>query len=476
MNLNKNDIDLWAQNAAAIKNGEDLIKKKKFIKLSKTSDDILLFGECAGSGKDPYFVSVDFIDEKSPVFRCSCPSRQIPCKHALGLMYSYINGATFSVEEIPEDISSKRERIEKRQEKKEQKKQESKEKKPMTKAQKTAAIKKIDVQLQGIDMAEKIIKSIVNMGIASIDKRERKNFEDQIKQLGNYYISGIQTALMDIFILKDIDEDNNTRIIDQLTYTYALINKSREYLNNKKEDPETKIELANSIEEQMGYAWKLDELISYNMKENDARLIQLCFYSYADFSRKEYIDEGYLISLNTGKLYKTKNYRPFKATRYIKEEDSIFSLLEVDELIIYPGAGNPRVRWDNFKTSPILKEHIEKIKSYASDNFNELAKQIKNMIKSPLQDKNIIALIKIDNIKRAKDKPYYIAEDKHKNKLTLGNISLFKEDLNGVLENLLSCDKDIVMAVMFENNIDSALLIARPLSILTDSKILRVLY
>ncbi|NJN15428.1 MAG: hypothetical protein HC822_03610 [Oscillochloris sp.] len=42
-----------------------------------------LWGACRGSAKEPYRVGVDL---DGPVFRCSCPSRKFPCKHALGLL------------------------------------------------------------------------------------------------------------------------------------------------------------------------------------------------------------------------------------------------------------------------------------------------------------------------------------------------------------------------------------------------------
>ncbi|AHH93495.1 hypothetical protein KALB_118 [Kutzneria albida DSM 43870] len=41
-----------------------------------------LWGECAGSGKNPYLVCVDLLDRAT---RCSCPSRKFPCKHAVAL-------------------------------------------------------------------------------------------------------------------------------------------------------------------------------------------------------------------------------------------------------------------------------------------------------------------------------------------------------------------------------------------------------
>lgn len=43
----------------------------------------VLFGECKGSGAKPYLAAVDLTE---PAYRCSCPSRKFPCKHALGLL------------------------------------------------------------------------------------------------------------------------------------------------------------------------------------------------------------------------------------------------------------------------------------------------------------------------------------------------------------------------------------------------------
>lgn len=49
----------------------------------------LLWGACAGSGSTPYQVMVDL---GGPAFRCSCPSRKFPCKHALGLLLVWAAG------------------------------------------------------------------------------------------------------------------------------------------------------------------------------------------------------------------------------------------------------------------------------------------------------------------------------------------------------------------------------------------------
>ena len=49
----------------------------------------LVWGLCAGSGKNPYQAIVDL---SGPAYRCSCPSRKFPCKHALGLLLLWAGG------------------------------------------------------------------------------------------------------------------------------------------------------------------------------------------------------------------------------------------------------------------------------------------------------------------------------------------------------------------------------------------------
>jgi hypothetical protein len=47
------------------------------------ADEQALWGACQGSGRTPYQTAVDL---DGPAFRCSCPSRKFPCKHAVALL------------------------------------------------------------------------------------------------------------------------------------------------------------------------------------------------------------------------------------------------------------------------------------------------------------------------------------------------------------------------------------------------------
>ncbi|MGH3200484.1 MAG: SWIM zinc finger family protein [Streptosporangiaceae bacterium] len=57
--------------------------------LTGAADESALWGECLGSAVTPYRTVVDL---SGPAYRCSCPSRKFPCKHALALMLLWSDG------------------------------------------------------------------------------------------------------------------------------------------------------------------------------------------------------------------------------------------------------------------------------------------------------------------------------------------------------------------------------------------------
>lgn len=86
-----------APNRAAADNGKKLSSSGSFSSLKKTEDGTLYWAECEGSGRNPYRVSIDWSNPDEPVCRCTCPSRQFPCKHALGLMFEQLEGKSLKL-------------------------------------------------------------------------------------------------------------------------------------------------------------------------------------------------------------------------------------------------------------------------------------------------------------------------------------------------------------------------------------------
>ncbi|WP_240780187.1 SWIM zinc finger family protein, partial [Nonomuraea zeae] len=62
----------------------------------------VLYGECKGSGAKPYLACVDLTE---PAYRCSCPSRKFPCKHALGLLLMWSADGVPAQEAAPQWVT-----------------------------------------------------------------------------------------------------------------------------------------------------------------------------------------------------------------------------------------------------------------------------------------------------------------------------------------------------------------------------------
>ena len=84
--------------SGSTKRGKALASVSKWPVLGQCEQAV--WGECKGSGKNPYRTIIDLSE---PAFRCSCPSRKFPCKHALGLFLLLAEQtAAFSERTIPD--------------------------------------------------------------------------------------------------------------------------------------------------------------------------------------------------------------------------------------------------------------------------------------------------------------------------------------------------------------------------------------
>lgn len=494
LKISEEFVNSTAPNQNAILNGWGLVRKNNFVKYNISQDETVIFGECVGSGTSNYLTSVDFIKLDSPVFRCTCPSRQFPCKHALGLMYAYASGKKFTTDTIPADILEKRDKVEKREEKKKEKvtgsasadngtSQETVGTSTPTvstkKINKSALVKKIKAQLEGLELLEKIINSTLQGGLGTINDKSIKILKEQAKQLGNFYIPGAQTALRGFINLFRNTEDREkaySSAVEQLTILYALSKKGREQLTKRLDDPEAAYDPTSTLDEWLGHAWQLSELREVGHVLKNVDLVQLSFHSYVDDARQEYVDEGIWLNLGSGQLVLTLNYRPFKAAKYIREDDSVYSLVHTEELFVYPGDLNPRVRWESITMRPLMGNDYSVIRSHASKSFRETIKLVKNQIKNPLSNKNPVVMLQYKKIGFVGDT--FVLLDAEGQRLILAdNAGSTEPETVGLIDLLSPQDmENQTMLVRFHHDMDSRRLSAKPLSIIRENTVIRLAY
>ncbi len=481
--IKERDILSIAPNASAVSNAKKISSGSQFVKRSRSEDDSFYMGECKGSGKSNYIVSVDYIEEENPVFRCSCPSRQLPCKHSIALLYEMLNGKTFNVEDIPEDILEKR----KKKEIREAKKQEAKEtadQKPVKKrpASKAAAKKKINKQLEGLALLRKMVNELLLSGLASMGSISLRSYKDLVKQLGDYYLSGAQTYFTELVLeiekyQKDSDSIHYKNAIEVLKRLRALEKKATKYLEEKLDSDNLEID-DNTLYEDLGGILKLDDLDRMGLTKENVELFQLSFREVYNEARKEFIDVAYWMDLDSGEISYSLNYRPVKALKYIKKEDSCFDILEVKKLYYYPGSLNKRIRWDSSSFKDKDEKTLDIVRSKAYGSIKEAVKLAKGELKNTLSEYSYGFLISYESLCELKTEKgtVWVVKDKTGDRLELKNSG----DINTVeLIKFMEYEevrKDAAIFGKIYYNVEDRKLYMEPCSIITDKRIIGLEY
>jgi hypothetical protein len=492
--INEAFAESLAVNANAVSAGKS-VAVKKITESYISEDESLLFGVCSGSGKSNYAVSVDFSGDE-PIARCSCPSRQIPCKHALGLLFSYLRSPdNFKTKEIPQDILDKRKKIEKRVENKKAKLENALqnsqkiEKTPPTKTEITKATRRIESQLAGIELAEKILQEITKLGFVAVNSNTVDEYSDgyksQVKALGNHYIGGIQNAFNELLVT--IDNNSKTKNASK-SYSTAisatielstLLEEAKKYLTEKKNNP-TEMNLDTAIEEKIGHIWKTDTLLGAVCYVENVSLLELFFYRFRDEARREVVDEASYIDLESGKIYRKENYYPIKGITKVKKDNNSFGVVTVPRLAVYPGKTTPRVRFVMSECSIDfnVSKYLPTVKNFAVKEFTPLIKEVKEILRNPLDLQHPVFLVKVTDIIKRKNENgiFTLITDEKGTEIMLADGDFYNDKTVELIEK---SDKKLivgnVLCVAFGIDIKLGQIYAKPLSVITDEKIVRLL-
>lgn len=480
--ITEQQILALAPNAAAAANGKKISQKGGFVRLECSADDTFYLGECTGSGKSNYITSIDFIEAAAPTIRCSCPSRQFPCKHGLALLYEILGQKEFAICEIPEDILKKREKKQAREEKQDQASQEEtgdSKKKVAPKTNKAARTKKLKKQLEGLDLVQKLMQDLLKAGLGTMGNVTLKTYRQLAKQLGDYYLPGPQRLLNGLIIemeafQKDGEDRHYEAALSILERLHTLEKKSRQYLIKKLESGDVEQD-DNLLYEELGGVWKLAELEQLGLSKKNVNLMQLSFWVTLDQARNEYVDTGCWLDLDTGEISITYNYRPLKALKYVKQEDTIFGVAQIPSLAYYPGEGNRRVRWDGAQIRPVTGDDLIKARQFAAKAFAPEIKKAKNILKNILAEPLLFGLYSFTRIGKIGED--LVLEDEAGDTILMGNLKGMEDTVQRLLllpdANLLQ--QQVLFGGIYYNN-EKKQIMMQPFSILTASALVRLLY
>lgn len=174
-----------APDAASVAAGRKLAAARSWPALG--CDERAVWGLAQGSGSKPYQAAVDLA---GPAYKCSCPSRKIPCKHVLGLLLLWSAGDVAPREPLP----FAREWLESRAERAEQAQQRSvqravKEADPEARAKRQA--RREDRISAGVEELDRWLRDLVRQGLASAQSRPMRFWDDAAARLVDAQAPGL---------------------------------------------------------------------------------------------------------------------------------------------------------------------------------------------------------------------------------------------------------------------------------------------
>ncbi|HEV8002019.1 MAG TPA: SWIM zinc finger family protein [Planctomycetaceae bacterium] len=215
MPLNPDQIKQMAPDASAAAAGQKLASAGHWQVLGRDSE--ALWGLCKGSAV--YQVRVDL---SNLGYRCSCPSRKLPCKHVLGLLLLSATSAQSVAEAVPPEWVV--DWMAKRKEREQKKAEPSTEAKPVDEKAQKQRIEKREARIdEGLGRLDLWLKDLVRNGFAGLESKPPAFWHDQAKRLVDAQVPGLATRVQKIAEIPGSSTDWPSRLADSLGRLKLLI-------------------------------------------------------------------------------------------------------------------------------------------------------------------------------------------------------------------------------------------------------------
>ncbi|MBI2571063.1 MAG: SWIM zinc finger family protein [Candidatus Schekmanbacteria bacterium] len=200
---------------------------RKWVSLGTDVD--AAWGECQGSANDPYQTRIDLSE---PAFKCSCPSRKFPCKHALGLFLLLAQQpAVFSQcgrpDWVDEWLGSRRERAEKKEQRREAGAAAAAAD-PAAQARRAAeqarrAEAREDKVARGLDELDRFLRDLVRQGLATVRDKPYSFWDAPAARLVDAQAPGLARRLQELAGVASADGRWQEKVLERLGRLHVII-------------------------------------------------------------------------------------------------------------------------------------------------------------------------------------------------------------------------------------------------------------
>lgn len=424
--VNELSIITLSPNERATLDAKELVRTGALKNLSRTEDGTLLFGDCRGSSGAPYTVSADLLGPNDkPTLRCSCPSRQRPCKHVLGLMFAYAQqGLSFSVTAAPQELLDKRTQVATPAAPKTRTPKEG----PRN-VNKDALAKKGKEQIDALETLGAFLIDLVNAGIGGVTPKMIEGIDQQAKRMADANIVQASVALKRLSgaishteenddeddedetkktAARNLSKETEGRVAWLLTLLHAMVRRGNKLLDGRlAAEGASEAECDATYDLIFSKRWQLRDLKHAGHWVTNRTLIELAHERRND-DLLEFADAtGYLLDLTDGTIVREWTALPYQVfyskfnTQKLRE--SRRGTLVVAEAGLYPGEMiNRRIRWDE-KSEEACVERTRQSGDYEALHRHakpiaDVIKAFRNHLRNPLHPLDVVDLVAVQRV------------------------------------------------------------------------------
>ncbi len=385
MHITEQWILSHAPGPALAESGRELSGAGSFSALRRTADGMTFWAECAGSAHNPYYVSVDFaLSADEPVFSCSCPSRQTPCKHALGLLYELLADRKFTVDEEPAYVERARAKRAAEQERAAARLERARRQNAASRE------KRLSRQLEGLDKAEKFSNDLVRGGLSAASELPAQSLDRLAAEMGSCDLPGARDAFERMALLDRRlrqGELSERACAPELLRTLAalriMILRARVFLERQLASGGYALE-EPVLYEMLGGEWNADELRAIGACRKNARFVQLSFDVSGGDGRRARAERGFWMDLTRGELVHTLSTRPARMPKGEGMDDSCFSLLEIPLVYEAPVLPCPCVWWEDAAARTLSGDDLAVLRGFAATSIQKTVRASAEKLSEPL--------------------------------------------------------------------------------------------
>ena len=248
-----------APDDGTLKRAESIANPRKWIFVER--NERALWGECKGSGNEPYRTVVDM---NGPAYKCSCPVNRFPCKHALALllMAASADSSIFGNNLPPQYVSDWLDSRDRRAAAKAEPRTEEQLAKSDAGKEKTKN-DRLELMEAGIDDLQRRLLDIIRQGIASLDRVDNDYWLDFAARMVDAKVGGLSRRIKSwATFQKEYPNDWYERLLSELGTLY-LFSKAFKNFDKIPENLQTEILV------QAGMSIKKEELLNQKGYEDD---------------------------------------------------------------------------------------------------------------------------------------------------------------------------------------------------------------